>query len=90
MLVGVHEQHWVQVYFDKIWGGFSITVDGVVAFQETPFLDIKTVRTYVVPVGMAERHQVVIEKERPVFFAGFRPHAVRGFVDGVLVATAKA
>lgn len=90
MLVGVNEQHWVQVYFDKFWGGFKITVDGVEAFTETQVFDVKTVRRYVIPVGVAERHEVVIEKERPVFFAGFRPQQMRGFVNGVLVATGEA
>jgi len=90
MLVGVNEQHWVQVYFDKFWGGFRITVDGLEAFSETQVLDFKTVRRYVIPVGFAERHEVVIEKERAVFLAGFRPQQVRGFVDGVLVATGVA
>lgn len=33
-------------------------------------------------------HLVKVEKTRPLFFAGFRPHAYRIFVDGQLAAEA--
>lgn len=36
----------------------------------------------------AGSHEVVVEKKRPLFFAGLRAHAYRVFVDGVLVAEA--
>jgi hypothetical protein len=36
-------------------------------------------------VGKVETHQVVIERERPLFFGGVRPHTYRVFVDSRLI-----
>jgi hypothetical protein len=36
-------------------------------------------------VGAPEAPQVVLERQRPLLFAGLRPHAYRLFVDGTLV-----
>lgn len=36
-------------------------------------------------VGKDEKHQVVIEKERPLIIAGVRPQTYRVFVDGQLI-----
>ena len=85
--VGATEQHWVQVYYEKMFGGFRITVDGVAVVEETQVFGASTVRRWPILVGVNEVHEVVVEKERPVLFALFRPTTVRGYVDGVLVAS---
>jgi hypothetical protein len=36
-------------------------------------------------VGNAEQREVVIERERPLIFAGVRPQTYRAFVDGQLI-----
>jgi hypothetical protein len=36
-------------------------------------------------VGKDEKHQVAIEKERPLIIAGVRPQTYRVFVDGQLI-----
>jgi hypothetical protein len=36
-------------------------------------------------VGSAEKHKVVLEKQRPLLFAGFRSQVYRVFVDDKLV-----
>jgi len=43
-------------------------------------------RAWMIEVGEREQHQVIIEKQRPLAFAAFRPHDYRVFVDGTLVA----
>jgi len=37
-------------------------------------------------VGERERHEVLIEKRRPLLYAGFRPQVVRVFIDGQLLS----
>jgi len=34
-----------------------------------------------------EQHQIIIEKKRKLFLAGFRPQTYRIFIDGQLVQT---
>jgi len=33
-------------------------------------------------VGERERHEVLIEKRRPLLYGGFRPQVVHVFIDG--------
>jgi hypothetical protein len=47
-------------------------------------LEIQLTRVWTFGVGTSERHFVRIEKERPKWFAGCRPHSYRLFVDGQL------
>lgn len=44
------------------------------------------VRRYETTVGDEEKHQVVIEHERPRLLGGFRRHRYRVYVDGSVVA----
>ena len=88
--VGEEERHSVVFSFDKFWGGLSITVDGMPVRQELRLLSFKLVKRWEFSVGQQERHAVVIEKERKLLFAGFRPQVCRAFVDGRQVAEAVA
>ena len=83
--VGVHEQYWVQVYFDKFMGGFRITVDGAAVVDETQLFGGLT-KDWPFVVGVTEQHQVIVRKQRKLLFAGFRPQRVIGIVDGAAVA----
>lgn len=47
-------------------------------------LEIQLTRIWTFLVGASERHVVRIEKERPKWFAGCRPHSFRLYVDGRL------
>ena len=84
--VGVHERHQVAFSFDKFWGGLSITVDGEPVRRELRVMSVDLVKRYQFTVGVDERHNVLIEKERKLLFAGFRPQQCRAYVDGQLVA----
>ncbi|MEU7923454.1 hypothetical protein ACGFIP_27815 [Micromonospora zamorensis] len=88
--VGVHERHEVTFSFNKFWGGLSILVDGRPVHQELRVLSVDLVKRYEFTVGQDERHAVLIEKERKLFLAGFRPQRVRAYVDGRLVAEGSA
>lgn len=87
-VVGQFEQHWVQVYYDSTWGSFRITIDGQTAVDELQIVSVTTVLHWEFVVGTQERHNVRVEKERPALFPALRPHTVRGYINGVLVATA--
>ncbi|GAB3938896.1 hypothetical protein [Micromonospora vulcania] len=84
--VGVRERHEVTFSFDKFWGGLSILVNGQPVRQELRVLSVELVKRYEFVVGQEERHAVLVEKERKLLFAGFRPQQVRAYVDGQLVA----
>ena len=73
-------------FFDKIWGRLSIAVDGQPVHRELRVASVDLVKRYQFTVGAEERHEVLIEKERKLLFAGFRPQRCRAYVDGQLVA----
>ena len=68
--------------FDQTWGSVEITVDGRSVVSDLRLLSLSTTKRYQFVVGMQERHEVVIEKRRPLLLAGFRPQTARVFVDG--------
>lgn len=47
-------------------------------------MEIQLVESWSFQVGIYEKHSVRIEKERAKFFAGFRPHKYRIYIDGEL------
>lgn len=84
--VGQQERHRVDFSFNQFFGNLSIHVDGVAVRLDFRFLSLNLVKRYEFPVGQQERHHVVIEHERKLLFAGFRPQKYRVFVDGQPVA----
>ena len=74
---------------DCVTGHATVTIDGeriTVKSGLSPFthFSFHLTNRYEFQVGTKETHQVVIEHERPLLFAGFRPHKYRAFVDGSL------
>jgi hypothetical protein len=73
------------------WTGvMKAIVDGRKLMLQSPFslftyISFTSRRSYKFSVGNAEKHEVMIEKERPLLFAGFRPQTYRVFVDGQMV-----
>lgn len=84
--VGQQERHQVSFSFDKVWGRLAITVDGQSVVKDLRVLSLSLIKRYEFTVGIDERREVVIEKERKLLFAGFRPQTCRAYVDGRLVA----
>ena len=80
--VGEAERHRVHFLFDQFWGSVTITVDGRRVIRDHRLFSLGTTKRYRFTVGDQERHDVVIEKTRPVVAAGFRPQVARVFVDG--------
>jgi hypothetical protein len=73
------------------WTGvMKAIVDGHKLMLQSPFspftyISFTLMRRYTFPVGRTEKHEVMIEKQRPLLFAGFRPQTYRVFVDGQMV-----
>jgi hypothetical protein len=84
--VGTGEKHRVDFRFDQMWGGLTISVDGVPVKRDLRIFSVSLVKTYELTVGQTESHVVRIDKTRVLFFAGFRRQVVRAYVDGQLVA----
>ena len=80
--VGEAERHRVHFVFDQFWGSVTIGVDGRRVTRDFRLFSLSTTKRYRFTVGDQERHEVLIEKTRPVVAAGFRPQVARVFVDG--------
>jgi hypothetical protein len=84
--VGESEQHEVVYSWDQMWGGCSITVDGTAIQRSRSILSFSLKQVNEFQVGVAEKHDVRIEKTRHLLLAGFRPQRIQAFVDGEQVA----
>jgi hypothetical protein len=84
--VGQREKHRVGFYYSQFWGNVRISVDGEVKRTDLRIFSLSLVKSYRFTVGTTELHEVQIDKNRALFFAGFRPQIVRAFVDGQIVA----
>ncbi|CAN5254601.1 hypothetical protein BH10ACI1_BH10ACI1_33820 [soil metagenome] len=82
--VGNQEKHLITFNFNQFWGNLKITVDNEDIIKNIHLLSLSLIRQYRFNVGETERHNVLIEKERKLFFAGFRKQKYRVFVDGKL------
>ena len=88
--VGSVEKHRVVFRFNKFWGTVNLDVDDEPVIREIRIFSINLTKKYVVSVGTVERHEIRIEKDRSVVFAGARRQPVRAYVDNILVAEAVA
>ncbi len=88
--VGRHEKHHVVFSFNKFWGNLAITVDGSPVVRDLRIASVSLTKTYRVQVGVHEKHEVRIEKDRALFLAGARRQPVRAYVDDVLAAESAA
>ena len=80
----------MEVERSTMWGTMKATIDGQPltlqsAWDPSTHFNFQLKRQYPIVVGQSEQHQVVIEHERPLWFAGFRPHKYRVYVDGGLL-----
>ena len=81
-----------RIEFSRNWvtGQTVLTVNGVPITLASPWdpsthISLDLTQTYCFTVGNTERHEVVIEKQRPLFMGGIRRHRYRVFVDNSLV-----
>jgi len=84
--VGEAEVHTVRFSFSQFWGTVKIWVDDKVVKGDLRLLSFSRFKDYRLVVGNAERHDVLIRKERPWLVAGFRQQVCHVFVDGKPVA----
>jgi hypothetical protein len=89
--VGEAEKSRLEFNRDWFTGRTVMTVNGNPIELASPW-DLSThfsaqlTQRYQFTVGDKERHEVVIEKKRPLFLGGFRRHMYQVFVDNSLVA----
>lgn len=88
--VGVSERHRVCFSFRRLSGALAITVDGADVVRETRAVSPKRLAAWDFVVGERERHEVRIEKHRRGRLSRLRRQAVSAFIDGRLVAQARA
>jgi hypothetical protein len=79
--IGDAERHMVAVCWPTSGGEVVILVDGVKVLEQTHAFELRTLRRYRLPVGVDERHDVVVEKHEP-FAIGARRRLFRIVVDG--------
>jgi hypothetical protein len=84
--VGLVEKHRVKFYFNQSFGPLRVYVDDVVVVRKFRMFTLSTVEKYEFPVGVEERHDVVIQKSRRKLMGGFIPQECVAFVDGKEVA----
>ena len=80
--VGEAEVHIVRFSFSQLSGMLRIWVDGKVVKWDLRLLSLSRFKDYRFMVGDAERHEVVIRKERPWVAAGLRQQICHVFIDG--------
>jgi hypothetical protein len=88
--VGDNEKSRIELYRNWFTGAMQILVNGEQVAQQSWLLpsthfSFSRKRRHEFGVGEVEKHQVVIERERPLIIAGIRPHTYRVFVDGKLI-----
>src|ERR1043166_8257685 len=73
-----------RIEFSRNWftGRMQTLADGQPVAEQSPLspsthFSLRLKRCYEFDVGKTERHHVVIEKERPLLLAGFRPQTYR-------------
>ena len=84
--VGEAERHRVHFHWNQFWGISEIDVDGRKVIRKVRPFGFAITSRYRFTVGERERHEVLIEKKRPLLYAGFRPQVVRVFIDGQFVS----
>lgn len=88
--IGDKEKSRMAFFRNSLTGSMETTVDGKRVAQQGLFspsthFSFRTRRRYEFLVGQTEPHKVVLEKERPRLFGGFRPQTYRVFVDGQMI-----
>jgi len=89
--VEVGQAEKTRIEFSRNWftGAMKTLANGAQVADRSPYLpsthfSMRTKRRYAFIVGQIEKHDVVVEQERPLLLAGVRPQTYRVFVDGVL------
>ena len=87
--VGNQEKNHIEFYRNPCSGRMRIKVNDRLVAQKSPWhfsthVNFEWVKHYEFTVGEKERHQVVIEHERPFLLGGLRRQKYRVYLDGQL------
>jgi len=85
--IGEKEKHRIDYYRNWFLGTERLQADGEIVASRSVvslsnYVSFPLCRRYEFSVGTSEPHTVIFEKERPLLFAGVRPHKYRVIVDG--------
>jgi hypothetical protein len=84
--VGDAERHIVNFSFDQAWGFLTISVDAVPVIRDWRLISFRLTKEYRFTVGVRERHDVAIIKERKLVAAPVRTQVCKVFIDGTFVS----
>jgi spermidine/putrescine-binding protein len=82
--IGKEEKQVISYSFNKFWGTVKIMVNGKKVKSDLRMYSFDLSKTYEFIVGLNEKHDIKIEKIRPLFNAGFRSNTYKIFVDDQL------
>lgn len=88
--IGDSEKHQLTIKRNWFSGRMAISVDAKPVVTNSPYnpathVSLTLTHRYEFSVGNVEKHRLRVERERPLLFAGFRPHTYRVYVDDRLV-----
>ena len=88
--IGGVEKSTIEFSRNCFTGAVQILVNGERVARQSPLsptthFGFTLKRRHEFAAGKIEKHQVVVEQERPLLVAGVRPHSYRVFVDGRLI-----
>jgi len=83
--VGNKEKHLIEFSFNQFWGNLYIKIDNEKTIKDFRMFSLKLTKTYEFEVGVKEKHNIKIEKQRKRFFAGFRKQHYKVYLDNNLI-----
>jgi len=82
--IGNKEKQVISYSFNKFWGNVKIAVNGKKIKSDFRLYSLDLTKTYEFAVGVNEKHDIKIQKIRPLIAAGFRSNTYRIYVDDEL------
>lgn len=82
--IGTNEKQIIFFSFNKFWGNIKISVNNKTIIRDIIMFSTSLVKPYEFKVGEKEIHNIIIEKIRPLAFAGMRSNDYRVDGDGEL------
>ena len=79
--VGEIEIHEVEFYFNQFWGNLYIKLDGNNIIKTVRLFSFHLSKSYKFDVGEKERYSIELEIVRKLFFAGFREHVGKVYIN---------
>lgn len=79
--IGKKEKQIISYSFNKFWGNVKIKVNNKKVISDFRLYSTSLSNEYHFEVGTIEKHQIKIEKIRPLIMAGYRSNTYKIYVD---------